>query len=94
MLGVYSMSEKKEVLFVVKVGEKEIPVTPEVLKIVREYVKTPMTLEELAGKLGLDSWEEAYEFVKALPLWIMWTPPSLWEYRRRWIMEKASQKNE
>ncbi|MEM4005732.1 MAG: hypothetical protein QXM43_08900 [Desulfurococcaceae archaeon] len=84
------MSETREVVFVVKVGEKEIPVTEDVLKIVREYVRTPMSLEELAEKLGLESWEEAYEFVKALPLWIMWTPPSLWEYRRRWISSKMS----
>ncbi|MEM0001560.1 MAG: hypothetical protein QXD50_02605 [Desulfurococcaceae archaeon] len=89
-MGERALSETREVVFVVKVGEKEIPVTEDVLKIVREYVRTPMSLEELAEKLGLESWEEAYEFVKALPLWIMWTPPSLWEYRRRWISSKMS----
>jgi hypothetical protein len=82
------VGESREVIFVVKVGEKEIPVTVEVLKIISEYIRTPMTLEELAEKLGLSSWEEAYEFIKALPLWVMWTPPSLWEHRKRWIAEK------
>ena len=82
------MGESREVIFVVKVGEKEIPVTVEVLKIINEYIRTPMTLEELAEKLGLSGWEEAYEFIKALPLWVMWTPPSLWEHRKRWVTEK------
>ena len=84
------MSEDKDVVFVVKVGEKEIPVDENVLSIVQEYIKTPMSLEELAEKLKLDSWEEAYEFVKALPLWVMWTPPSLWKHRKKWaIREKG-----
>ncbi|MEM1596259.1 MAG: hypothetical protein QXS24_03790, partial [Desulfurococcaceae archaeon] len=60
-MGERALSETREVVFVVKVGEKEIPVTEDVLKIVREYVRTPMSLEELAEKLGLESWEEAYE---------------------------------
>ena len=84
-------SEEKSAVFVVRVGEKEIEVNEEVLEIIREYVKTPMSLEELAEKLGLDSWEEAYEFIKAIPLWVMWTPPSLWKYRKQWAMrEKTS----
>mgnify|MGYP001772592856 CR=1 FL=1 len=83
------MSEKSEkILFVVKVGEKEIPVDEKLLAVVEEYLKTPMSLEELAEKLGLESWEEAYEFIKALPAWIMWTPPSLWKYRKKWVAEK------
>ncbi len=86
------MSEEKNVMFVVKVGEKEIPIDENTLKIVREYIKTPMSLEELAEKLGLDSWEEAYEFVKALPLWIMWTPPSLWKYRKQWAIRELEQR--
>lgn len=88
------MSEEKEVLFVVKVGEKEIPVDENMLRVVYEYIKTPMSLEELAEKLGLESWEEAYEFVKALPLWIMWTPPSLWKYRKKWIIKELEQREE
>ncbi len=90
-MGEHALSETRELVFVVKVGEKEVPLTEEVLRIVREYIRTPMSLEELAEKLGLGSWEEAYEFVKALPLWVMWTPPSLWEYRRKWVSCKTSQ---
>jgi hypothetical protein len=83
------MSESSgEVLFVVKVREKEIPIDERVLSIIQEYVKTPMSLEELARKLGLESWEEAYEFVKALPAWVMWTPPTLWKHRKKWLIEK------
>ncbi|MEM0218335.1 MAG: hypothetical protein QXY11_05615 [Desulfurococcaceae archaeon] len=86
-------SGEGNVLFVVKVGEKEIVVDENVLKIVHEYIKTPMSLEELAGKLGLESWEEAYEFIKALPAWIMWTPPSMWKHRVRWVSEKLTKQS-
>lgn|GEM_PF-596031 len=83
------MSEPSgEVLFVVKVREKEIPIDERVLTIIQEYLKTPMSLEELASKLGLESWEEAYEFIKALPAWVMWTPPTLWKHRRKWLVDK------
>jgi hypothetical protein len=83
------MSESGEdIVFVVKVGDKEIPIDERVLSIVQEYLKTPMSLEELASKLGLESWEEAYEFIKALPAWVMWTPPTLWKYRKKWLAEK------
>lgn len=84
------MSKNDEYVFVVKVRDREIPVNEDLLKVIREYLKTPMTLEELAEKLGLESWEEAYEFIKALPLWVMWTPPSLWEHRRRWVSRKLA----
>lgn len=80
-------SEKK-VVFAVKVGEKEIEVDEKVLTIVQEYLKTPMSLEELAERLGLESWEEAYEFIKAIPAWVMWTPPSMWKHRSKWVLEK------
>ncbi|WFO76089.1 hypothetical protein J4526_04430 [Desulfurococcaceae archaeon MEX13E-LK6-19] len=82
------MSE--EVKYVVKVGEKEIEINEETLKIIRQYLHTPMSLEELAEKLGLDSWDEAYEFIKKVPAWIIWTPPSLWKYRIKWIKEKEA----
>jgi len=92
--GCIALSEEKDAVFVVKVGEKEIPIDESVLRIIREYIKTPMSLEELAEKLGLDGWEEAYEFIKALPLWAMWTPPSLWEYRKKWaIKERESRES-
>ncbi|MCC6011009.1 MAG: hypothetical protein LM556_01245 [Desulfurococcaceae archaeon] len=84
------MSESKEdIVFVIRVRDKEIPIDERVLSIVQEYLKTPMSLEELANKLGLESWEDAYEFIKALPAWVMWTPPTLWKYRKRWLREKA-----
>ncbi|RLG80661.1 MAG: hypothetical protein DRO40_10830 [Thermoprotei archaeon] len=80
------MSE--EVKYVIRIGDKEIEINEETLKIIREYLHTPMPLEQLAEKLGLDSWDEAYEFVKKVPAWIIWTPPSLWKYRVGWIQRK------
>jgi len=77
------MSE--EPVFTVKVGDKEVVIDEKTLSILQEYVKTPMGLEELAEKLGLEGWEEAYEFIKAIPAWILWTPPSLWRSRKKWI---------
>ncbi|RLG74216.1 MAG: hypothetical protein DRO08_00240 [Thermoprotei archaeon] len=67
----------------IKVGDKEIVITEEILNILREYARTQMTLEELAEKLGLESWEEAYEFVKKIPAWLLWTPPTLLKIRKR-----------
>ena len=63
------MSE--EVKYVIRIGDKEIEINEETLKIIREYLHTPMSLEQLAEKLGLDSWDEAYEFVKKVPAWII-----------------------
>ncbi len=77
-----SGEEKK---YVVRVGDKEIEITTEVLEILNEYIHTAMPLEKLAEKLGLESWEEAYEFIKKVPAWIMWTPPTLWEHRKKWM---------
>lgn len=79
-----SSEEKK---YVVKVGDKEIELTTEVLEILNEYIHTAMPLEKLAEKLGLESWEEAYEFIKKVPAWIMWTPPTLWEHRKKWVTQ-------
>lgn len=66
-------------MFKVKAGSKEIGIDEEVLSILQRYVKTNMTLEELAQKLGLDGWEEAYEFIKNVPAWILWIQPTLWK---------------
>ncbi|MEB3847013.1 MAG: hypothetical protein GSR74_03450 [Desulfurococcales archaeon] len=66
-------------VFRVKAGSKEIEINEEVLSILQRYVRTSMTLEELAQKLGLDGWEEAYEFVKNVPAWILWIQPTLWK---------------
>ncbi len=78
------MANEKPV-YIIRVGNKEIEINEETLRIIREYLHRPMSLEELADKLGLDGWEEAYEFIKKIPAWIMWTPPSLWKYRVEWI---------
>jgi len=51
----------------VKVGDREIDLTDEVLEVLRKYVKTSMTLEQLAAELGLNGWEEAYDLIKKGP---------------------------
>ncbi|MEM4487842.1 MAG: hypothetical protein QXK88_03445 [Desulfurococcaceae archaeon] len=80
--------EANEVKFAVKVGEKEIYLNEDVLRTIHEYIKTPMSLEDLARRLNLESWEEAYDFIKAIPLWVIWTPPSLWGYRAKWVSKE------
>ncbi len=67
----------------IRVGDKEIIISEDTLNVLREYARTQMTLEELAEKLGLDSWEEAYELLKKMPAWLLWTPPSLSKIRKR-----------
>ena len=66
--------------YFVKVGDREIEVTPDVLEVVHEYIHRPMSLEEFAAKLGLETWEDAYTFIKRIPGWLMWMPVSLWRY--------------
>jgi len=68
-----------EGVFKVKAGDKIVEINEDVLGVLQRYVKTEMTLEELAAKLGLDSWEEAYDFVKNVPAWILWIQPTLWK---------------
>lgn len=85
-----TVSSEKPV-FVVRVRDKEVEINEETLKIIREYLHRPMSLEELAEKLGLDGWDEAYEFIKKVPAWIVWTPPSLWKYRVEWLREKSGE---
>ncbi|HDI01236.1 MAG TPA: hypothetical protein ENF78_02285 [Candidatus Bathyarchaeota archaeon] len=63
----------------IKVGSREIAITEEVLEVLQEYVRTGMKLEDLARRLGLRGWMEAFELVKAIPAWILWTPPALLE---------------
>ncbi len=72
---------------VVKVKDKEIVINEDILQVLHEYVHTPMPLEKLAEKLGLESWEEAYEFIKKVPGWVLWIPPSLWN-----VMNKERKK--
>jgi len=64
---------------------KEIPIDEATLSIVYKYIRSVYTLEMLARDLGLDNWEEAYEFIKRLPAWIAWTPSSFFEYTKRRI---------
>ncbi len=66
--------------YFVKVGDREIEITPDVLEVVHEYIHRPMSLEEFASKLGLETWEDAYIFIKRIPGWLMWMPVSLWRY--------------
>ncbi|MEB3806385.1 MAG: hypothetical protein GSR73_02580 [Desulfurococcales archaeon] len=68
-----------EAVFKVKAGDKEIEINEEILAVLQRYVKTNMTLEELAKRLGLDGWEEAYDFIKNVPAWILWIQPTLWK---------------
>ncbi|ABN70322.1 hypothetical protein Smar_1228 [Staphylothermus marinus F1] len=82
------MAEKSP-KYVVRVGDKEIEINEETLEIIKEYLHRPMSLDELADKLNLESWEEAYEFIKKVPAWIIWTPPALWKYRSEWISRKT-----
>jgi hypothetical protein len=86
--GYRVINVSSEPVYVVKVGDKEVVIDEKTLEVLQEYVKTPMGLEELAEKLGLESWEEAYEFIKAVPAWILWTPVSLWRHRKKWIQGK------
>ena len=74
--------EERDGELVVKVGDKEIVINEEVLEILQEYVRTAMPLEELARRLGLKNWSEAFEFVKAVPAWILWVPPVFWRAQK------------
>lgn len=53
---------------------REIEINDDVIAVLNEYVRTQITLEELAKRLGLSGWEEAYELIKLVPAWVMWTP--------------------
>ena len=86
------MAEEGGIVLVVRIGEgenaKEVELTEEVLRKVRVYLRTEHSLEKLAEELGLDGWEEAYEFVKKMPAWLVWIPPTLLRYKMRMIEEK------
>ncbi|AAY80262.1 hypothetical protein [Sulfolobus acidocaldarius] len=57
---------------------REVIVDENAIRVLNEYVRTQMTLEQLARRLGLTSWEEAYELVKQIPSYVMWTPVSIY----------------
>ena len=75
------MPEHKQREYVVVVGDKKIEINEQVLEVLHEYVHTAMPLEVLAERLNLESWEEAYEFIKKVPAWILWTPKTLWKIK-------------
>jgi len=53
---------------------REVILDEDAIKVLNEYVRTQMTLEQLAKRLNLANWEEAYELVKQVPAFVMWTP--------------------
>jgi hypothetical protein len=73
------MAMKDRGIASIKIGDKELVIDAKLLTVLKRYVSTEMTLEELARELGLNGWEEAYELVKKIPAWIMWTPFTMWE---------------
>ncbi|MEM0341043.1 MAG: hypothetical protein QXV55_00705 [Acidilobaceae archaeon] len=85
------MGEESESL-VVLVGNKAIEIDEKIVEILRKYKRTQMTLEELASALGLESWEEAYEFIKKVPAWVMDVEPSLWKTMYKRYLENRKQK--
>ncbi|MEM1640397.1 MAG: hypothetical protein QXN05_01965 [Acidilobaceae archaeon] len=85
------MGEESESL-VVLVGNKAIEIDEKIVEILRKYKRTQMTLEELASALGLESWEEAYEFIKKVPAWVMDVEPSLWKTMYKRYLENKKQK--
>jgi hypothetical protein len=74
-----STRQKKRPITSIKLESREIVIDEDLLKVLRKYALTQMTLEELAKELGLEGWEEAYELVKKTPAWLIWTPFTLWE---------------
>ena len=73
------MAMKDRGIASIKIGDKELVIDAKLLTVLKRYVSTEMTLEDLASELGLNGWEEAYELVKKIPAWIMWTPFTMWE---------------
>ncbi|MEM0439094.1 MAG: hypothetical protein QXX84_07050 [Sulfolobales archaeon] len=67
----------------VEVGDKRIEVNEDIVRILNNYVKMEYSLERLAQDLGLESWEQAYEFVKKVPAWIMWISPTIFSLERQ-----------
>lgn len=78
--------------FVIRVGDKEVEINEETLKMLRRYKRTEMTLEQLATALGLESWDEAYELVKRIPAWLLDIEPTMWKVTyKRYVVEKMKQ---
>ena len=58
---------------------KEVAITRDVVALLNRYAQSEYSLEKLAADVGLESWEEAYEFVKKVPAWVMWIQPTYYE---------------
>jgi hypothetical protein len=58
---------------------REVEINDDTVRLLNKYVRTQITLEQLARDLGLTGWEEAYELIKNVPSWIMWTPISIYK---------------
>ncbi len=85
------MSEDR---FVIKIGDKEVEINEETLKVLRRYKRTEMTLEQLASALGLESWDEAYELVKRIPAWLLDVEPTMWKVMfKRYVLGKLGDKS-
>ncbi|QGA54454.1 hypothetical protein GFS03_07640 [Sulfolobus sp. E5-1-F] len=63
-----------EMLKIKLASGREVEINDDVIAVLNEYVRTQMTLEELSKRLGLSGWEEAYELIKQVPAWVMWSP--------------------
>lgn len=75
---------------VVEVAGRKIVIDENIVKILNEYVRTSFSLEELAKRLGLDNWEQAYEFIKKVPAWVMWISPTHYMIEKKRCREKTS----
>jgi len=53
---------------------REIEINEDAISVLNKYVRTMMTLDELAKELSLATWEEAYELLNQIPAWTMWNP--------------------
>jgi len=58
---------------------REVEINDDAIRLLNKYVRTQITLEQLAKDLGLAGWEEAYELIKSVPSWVMWTPISIYK---------------
>jgi len=67
----------------VEVRGKKVEISEDVVRILNNYAKMEYSLEKLAQDLGLESWEEAYEFIKAVPAWILWISPTLYMLEKK-----------
>ncbi len=74
-----TVTAKERPIYTIKLKNRELVIDEKLLDVISRYVRTQMTLEELARELGLEGWEEAYELIKKMPAWLMWTSYTLWE---------------